>query len=71
VYNFFIISELEVVLNDVVLIFLNLVLIELASLHFLEVPSNDELAAGGNYGVFLLPLALIEPRDEVISGVIK
>lgn len=41
-HNFFIVTELETVLNDMIFILLDLISIEKAFLHFLEVPSNNK-----------------------------
>ena len=60
-YNLLIITELEIILDYHIFIFLDLVSIEETFLHFLEVPCNDELSSRRNNGVFFLAFALVDP----------
>jgi len=60
-YNLFVISKLEVVLNDPVFVFLDFVTIQLTLLDFTEVPGNHELACRSHDGIFLLAFALVKP----------
>ena len=60
-YNFFIIAKLEVVLHDLIFIFLDFVMIEFAFLDFRKVPSNNILPSRGHDGVLLLTFPLVEP----------
>ena len=61
-YNFFIISKLEVILHHIIFVLLDLVLVQLPLLDFLEVPGDNIFPGGSDNGIFLLALPLVEPN---------
>lgn len=62
-YDFFVISKLEVVLDNLILVLLDFILFKITLLHLLEVPCDDVLPSGRNDGVLFLTFALIEPEQ--------
>lgn len=69
-YDFFVISKLEVVLDNLILVLLDFILFKIALLHLLEVPCDDVLPSGRNDGVLFLSFALIEP-EQIQYKIIK
>jgi hypothetical protein len=59
-YNFFIVTEFEIVLDDMILVLFDLIPIKKALLHFVEVPGDNKRPSRCHNSIFFLPLALIE-----------
>lgn len=63
-YNLFIIAELEVILDDMILVLFDFVLVKLSFLNFLEVPCNHKLSSGCDDRILLLTFALVKPAKK-------
>lgn len=51
-HNFFIVAKFEVVLDNAVFVFLDLISIKMALLNLLKVPCYDKLASRSDYSIF-------------------
>lgn len=63
-HNLLVVAKLEVILHDMIFVFLDFISIKKSSLHFREVPRDNELSSGGNDGILLLTLALVESAHQ-------
>jgi hypothetical protein len=69
-HNLFIITKLEVVLNNMVLVLLDIVFIKMTLLDLREVPCNDKLPSRRDNSIFFLVFSLVESEEKMFSIII-
>ena len=61
-HNFFVVTKLEVVLDDMIFVLLDFVLVNFTLLDLGQIPGDDELSTRSDDRILILALDKVEPR---------